>query len=96
MAVIGSFVQQPADVLDWDIDVSALVEGGDEISSVATAVTPTTDPVLEATAFEIADDTVKVWVSGGVAGTAYKIEVTVTTVNGRVKQDELKCKIKEY
>jgi hypothetical protein len=37
----------------------------------------------------------KIWITGGVSGTTYKIEVTVTTSLGRVKQDELKCKIKE-
>ena len=39
---------------------------------------------------------VKVWVGGGTDGTTYKITATVTTQGNRVKQAEIKVKVKEY
>jgi hypothetical protein len=94
MAIIGTITQQPVDVLDYDIDVTALVEGGDAIASVVATVTPSGE--LEVSPIETSDTLVKLWIGpDGVAGTTYKIEVTVTTDNGRIKQDELRVKIKE-
>jgi len=34
-------------------------------------------------------------VSGGATGTTYKLTVTATTADGRVKQDEFKVKVKD-
>jgi hypothetical protein len=88
-------IQQPTDVLDYDIDVSALVEGGDAIASVTAVITPSGE--LTVSPIETDDETVKLWIGpDGIAGTTYKIEVTVTTDLGRVKQDEIKVKIKDY
>ncbi len=92
MAVIGTINQQPDDVLDYDIDVTALVEGGDGIASVASAITPATGLTVDP--IETDDATVKLWIGPGTAGT-YKVEVTVTTNNGRVKEDEIRVKIKD-
>jgi hypothetical protein len=91
MAVIGTITQQPADVLDYDVDCTDLLDGGDTLASVTSTATPsglTVNSIL-------GTDYVKVWVRDGVAGTSYKIEVTVTTTLGRTKQDELKVRIKE-
>jgi hypothetical protein len=38
----------------------------------------------------------KVYTSGGTDGVTYKITATVTTTGGRVKQAEIKVKVKEY
>lgn len=92
MSVIGTVNQQPNDVLDWDIDVSALVDGGDAIASVVATVTPATG--LTVAPIETDDATVKLWIGPGTAG-SYKIDVKVTTDNGRVKEDEIRVKVKE-
>lgn len=93
MAVIGKVNKQPADRIDYDIDCSDLVAGGDSIASVAApVVTPTG---LTADAFVISANTVKIWFNSGVTGVTYKVEVTVTTTLGRVKQDEIKVKVKD-
>ena len=38
----------------------------------------------------------RVWVRGGVDRVKYKIEVTVSTMDGRVLQDEFYITIKDY
>jgi hypothetical protein len=38
---------------------------------------------------------VKLWITGGTSGSTYKVEVTMTTDDGRVKQAELRFRIKE-
>lgn len=92
MAIIGTYVQQPDDVLDYDIPYE-LVEGDSLDSAVAEAIpvglTIQDPPTIDG-------NRVKIWVSGGTAGTTYKVEVTTTTTLGRVKQDEIRIKVKEY
>lgn len=93
MAVIGKVNKQPADRIDYDIDCSDLVSGGDSVASVAApVVTPTG---LDVSAFVTATDTVKLWFDNGATGTSYKVEITVTTTLGRVKQDEIIVKVKD-
>ncbi len=41
------------------------------------------------------DTRVRFWVSDGTSGVSYKVELTVTTVDGRIFQDELTLRIKE-
>lgn len=91
--IIGVVIQQPSDNLDYDIDVSNLIEGGDTLDTVSCTVSPAG---LAAVPFKIDDSTSKVWVSGGTAGVEYKIEVTHTTGNGRIREDELVVKVEEF
>ena len=39
---------------------------------------------------------VKVWTSGGLTGKTYKITCTLTTTGNRVKQAEIKVRVKDY
>jgi hypothetical protein len=91
MAVIGSFTQQPADRLDYDVDYSDWLQAGDSVLSTVVTVAPTG---LDVTGLLIGKK-VKVWVSSGADLTKYKVTITTTTTLGRVKQDELKVSIKD-
>ena len=90
MAYLASYTQQPADRLDYDIPCD--LASGDSIASVDKTVTPSG---LTVTAIND-NPNVKVWVEDGTAGTTYKVEITITTTLGRVKQVELRFKIKDY
>jgi hypothetical protein len=91
---LGAVVQQPVEELDYDFDYSTWFgETGDSIDSVAATATPTG---LTLVPLKSSDTVAKVWVSGGVANTTYYLEVTVTTVGGRIKQDELEIIIQEF
>jgi hypothetical protein len=93
MAILNTFTKQPAESLDYDIEYEDFLSTGDSVASGTAVATPsglTVDaPLVVGTAL-------KLWVSGGTAGTTYKVEVTMTTALGRIKQDELRFRIKDY
>jgi len=90
MAVLATYTQQPADRLDYDIPCDLAT--GDSIASVTDTVTPS-----GLTVTSLNDNpNVKLWVESGTSGVTYKVEVTITTTLGRIKQVELKFKIKDF
>lgn len=89
---LGSFNKQPVEILDYDIDYSEWLTPGDNVESARVEVTP---QGLLVDATYINDPRVKVWVSGGTHGSAYKLTVTMTTADGRRKQDEFRIKVKD-
>lgn len=93
MAVLASFIKQPADVQDYDIDFSKYL---DAIDDTADRYSVTTGEGLNIDYSQLVDKRIKVWVSGGISGTVYKVTVTLTTFGGRTKQVEIKIKVKEY
>ena len=93
MAIIGTMVKQPAEVLDYDIDFSSWLPNDFIVSATVTA-TPATNLAIDS--FGVFDQTwVKIWLSGGADGVKYKVEVTATTDDGRVKQAEFYVSVKE-
>lgn len=96
MAILGTFIKQPADVVDYDVDFGTeWLPTGDKLASASASVTPS-GLTLGSTIIDVTETVVKQWVSGGTAGTTYKVEITATTDAGRVKQVEFKVKLKEY
>lgn len=93
MAYLETYQQQPSDNLDYDIEYGEFLSDGDTVVSATKTVEPVgltvTDPVV------ISDTRLKVWVTGGTSGSTYKVTVTTTTASGRVKQDELRFRIRE-
>ncbi len=82
-AVLAWPAKDPADVLDYQFDVSAALVGNasDAIASVAAVVTPAGGLAVDSTAVDGA--VAVLWLSGGVAGTVYTVQIDVTTVSGR-------------
>ncbi len=89
---LGNFTKQPVEVKDYDIDYSEWLTTKDNVQSATVEVAPT-GLTIEAT--YINDPRIKVWVAGGTDGTQYKLTVTMTSADGRVKQDEFKIRVKE-
>ena len=77
--------KDPADVLDYEFDITAAVAGNanDGIASVTVAVTP--DGAGHLTVGPIsADGPVAVlWIAGGQAAQTYVLQITIVTTNGR-------------
>lgn len=92
--ILDTFTQQPADILDYDIDYTDWL-GTDTLASHT--VTADTGITIDTPASSIWGSSlkVKVWVSGGTTATTYKITVTVVTAGGRTKQDEFRVKVRE-
>ena len=88
----GTYFKQPSEVLDYDLDYREWLTSGDNVQSAQVVVTPTG---LTVDSTFINDPRVKIWLSGGASGSTYKVTVTMTTADGRVREDEFKLKVKE-
>lgn len=95
MSVVGTVRQQPADVQDYDIDFSEWFPVDDQIVSAGISVTPPM-PLPPSYAISPSGQVIKVWVyEGGTSGTTYQVSLKATTNDGRVKEVELRVRIKE-
>lgn len=77
--------KDPADVLDYEIDIGPAILGneGDGIAGINISATPAGTNDIVVTRVAADGDIVVVWISGGVAGTIYVVQVTISTTNGR-------------
>jgi hypothetical protein len=96
MTILAKFEKQPADVQDFDIDFTEWLAGMGDTAPGPTGFMVDIDSGLTLLAQTLTNGVVKVWTSGGTDGTTYKITATVTTQGNRVKQAEIKVKVKEY
>jgi len=93
MAVLGRFVKQPSEVLDYDVDFSDWFEGRTDTPSSHTVIAEIGITVVGSSR---TGNVVKVVLSEGTAGTKYKIAVRLTTNTFLVKEAEFVVAIKEY
>ena len=97
MTILAKFEKQPADVQDFDIDFTEwLAAMNNDTAPGPGGVVVEADAGITILAYVLNDGVVKVWTSGGTSGVTYKITATVTTTINRVKQAEIKVKVKEY
>ena len=92
MAIIGRFTKQPSESQDYDI---SFVDWLTALSDTAASFTATAEAGITLGATSLTAGVVKVWLSGGAAGTNYKITVRLTTAGGRIKEDEIVIRVKE-
>jgi hypothetical protein len=77
--------KDPADVLDYQFDISPALVGndGDAIRTLDTTVSPANPGDLTITS-TTADGSIAVfWLSGGQSGIIYVVTITIGTINGR-------------
>ena len=95
--LLGVKLKQPDERLDYDfLYTQWLGASGDLIDSVVVSVRPAGALSAVAAPLDPTSTVQKVWVEGGNDGEEYTIEVTATTVAGRVKQDELGIRVQEF
>ena len=92
--LLGAATLQPGETLDYDIDYDEWLNSDDDL------VTPP-DIVISAAGLDVPTPVIiesgralKLWVSAITPGT-YKVTVTTTTRLGRIKQDEIKVRVKD-
>ena len=90
--MLGAVRKQPGERLDYDIDFAKWLPDGD-LLTLATAVADDASLVVEAP--QVIPPLVKVWISGGESGKSYKVTVTVTTADGRVKTVNFNLRVAE-
>jgi hypothetical protein len=93
MAILGKFLKQPVEVQDYDI---SFVDWLAAFPDTAASHTVIADDGITLGTTTLTGGIVKVWLSGGITGTAYKITATIVTSGGRTKQDEILVKVKEF
>lgn len=100
--ILGKYIKQPAETLDYDIDFSDFMSDGDKLAVTGNPSVP--DPINVTVApagltigptFAIGQTIIKQWLSGGTNGVKYKVTVTATTEGGRVKQVEFVVTVKD-
>ena len=91
MGILASVTQQPLEIRDYDIDFVDWFPVSDSITSVVINSAPAGLVV----GFALKTPVIKVWVQGGVNGGVYKITVRAGTFEGRVKEVELKVRVKD-
>ena len=96
MAILAKFEKQPADVQDFDIDYTEWLAGIGDTAPGPGGFTVTVDAGLTLAASTLVAGVVKIWTSGGLTGKTYKITCTLTTTGNRVKQAEIKVRVKDY
>lgn len=92
--IIGMAQKQPAEYLDYNVDFTEWMPQDDEIASATVTVSPAGE--LTTDTISIMTPIIKFWAAGGVAGQTYKLTVKITTEGGRIKEDELKIRVREY
>lgn len=90
MTILGALIKSADDRRDVDVSFEQWLPEGDVIMS-ATADSDKDDLVIEAV--QLFDSTVKIWMSGGVAGKSYTVSIAVTTAEGRVKSACLRVRV---
>lgn len=88
----GTIEKADEDVLDYDVDFAIWLPDGDTIDSAVATISDSTATVTDT---DVADDRVKVWISGGTAGDAGTLKVVATTTGGRVKELNFRLRVKE-
>ena len=90
---LGAFTKQPNEKETYSVTYADALTVGDNVLTATVVV----DPVgLTISGITITDPIVKFFATGGVDDLKYKITLTVTTVDGRILEDEIYIKIKEY
>ena len=91
--ILGTFIKQPADVMDYDVEYQEWLSPGDTLESAQ--VTPSPDSIT-VQVVNLVDSRANIWLADGEVGTTYKFTINATTAYGRVRQDEFRVKIKDY
>ncbi len=101
MPYLGSTIKQPVEIEQYGIDYSDDLDPSDNftiqsISIIALDGSEEGLPEVEHYAIYNDSHTVKLFISGGTNGVAYKITVKILTDTGRYLEDEFKLKIRDY
>lgn len=87
------FTKQPADVLDYTFPLVDWMAEGDQVASSTVSTIPAAGITVSVTDNDTL--TPSVWASGGVDGSQFKITLTVTTTQYRVKEFQFTLAIAE-
>lgn len=77
--------KQPAETLDYSLDVSAfLADAGDELAQVTVSTSPANPGDLAPVLLQVGTGVITAMLAGGQPGTDYGVQIELTTAQGRV------------
>lgn len=91
--ILATFIKQPPEVLAYDVDFRPWLTA---LTDTASSVVVSVPAGITKDSHSMTDGVVTIWLSGGTAGASYKIDLTITTAQGRVKEDQIVIKIKDF
>lgn len=98
MTYLATKKKQPGERMDYDIWYANDPNGADpwltDSDQITGATVVVSSPELSVSHIVFADR-IKLWISGGLNGKTYKVTITITTEGGRVKEDELRFRVKD-
>jgi hypothetical protein len=90
--VLGKFVKQPAEILDYDVDFTDWFAGRTDTPASFVVVA---EPGITVIGSSRTGNVVKTILSGGTSGNKYKISVLLTTSASLVKEADYVVAVKE-
>lgn len=101
MPMLGSVTKQPSETELYSIDYSNDLDSVNTFVILGTAVVDLEGsveglPTIDTALVDSTNQQAKLFVSGGTAGSIYKITVRIQTDTGRILEDDFKLKIKDY
>lgn len=93
MSILGRFIKQPNEILDYDVDYTDWFAGRADTPSSHEVVVPA-GITLQTTVRN--GNVVKVVLSGGTVGQKYHITVRLTTTSGIIKEADFVITVKEF
>lgn len=93
---LGKFIKSPEEVKRYSVEYFDWLDTGEYLQSATISATPASASPLtfQLQAFTANDTELSFFVTGGVAGTNYKIVVHATTTNGQVKEDVILLEVR--
>lgn len=95
MTVLARYNKQPNEKRKFEVSYVNWLETGDTISSAGVVSDDAAVTVSGVVIDPVTSDKISFFVEGGVDGTDYKLTVTATTADTRVKEDEVIFKVRE-
>lgn len=83
---LGKFVKSPDEVKRYSVDYSDWLDTGEYILTANVTISPS-GPIVDVQSTTTNDIDLSFFVTGGTAGTSYKLKTRVQTTNGQVKED---------
>jgi hypothetical protein len=90
--ILGEYIKQPAEVLDYDVDFADWLEGRDDEPAAHEVIVPVG---LTKVSDGRTGTVVRVVLSGGADKTRHKITVRLTTSGGLVKEADFIVRVRE-
>lgn len=89
---LATLTKSPVDVLDYDVSFDEWLTNDDRIDALTVSVEGSSAVVDR---FDYTDRSARVWISGGAVGETAHVNLTVSTLQGRIKAACFRLRIKE-